>query len=200
MSLEIEAGDYVAIMGPSGSGKSTLLNILGLLDVPTNGRYLLEGQDIAKETDARRSRRRNQTFGFVFQLFHLLPRLTVRENVLLPRLYGREELDDIEERADVLIRRLGLEARRRSFPGVLSGGERQRVAIARALLNEPRILLADEPTGNLDQAAGREVLDIFRELSREGQTLVVVTHDSNVAAEAQRVLSMSDGRLTECQP
>ena len=199
LDLQIEQGEYLAITGPSGSGKSTLLNVLGLLDKPSAGRYLFEGRDLSGLTERERCRLRNARIGFVFQLFHLIPQLTVRENVVLPLLYSSEFFSNAgaEERAAEILERLGMAERLSAWPATLSGGERQRVAIARALINQPKIILADEPTGNLDQKSGAEVLGILRELSLSGQTIVVITHDMEVASEAGRRVRVVDGSLQQ---
>jgi len=200
IDLHIEAGDYVAIMGPSGTGKTTLMNILGLLDRPTAGRYEFEGKDVTTLGDAALSRIRNRRIGFVFQLFHLLERLTVLDNVLLPLLYTSPYPDDAVTRASALLHTVGLADRTGFRPSALSGGQRQRAAVARALINDPALLLADEPTGNLDSAAGAEVMDLFDGLNQQGRTIVVITHDTEVARWARRLVRISEGRLTERRP
>jgi ABC-type lipoprotein export system ATPase subunit len=200
VTLRIDHGEFVAIMGPSGCGKSTLLNVLGLLDRPDSGRYLLNGVDTATLDDDARSAARNRTFGFVFQQFHLLDRATAARNVMLPLLYADHEPDDANARAERLLADVGLSHRMRYLPSELSGGEQQRVAIARALMNDPALVLADEPTGNLDAAAGAEVLHIFQTLIARGRTVIVVTHDTTVAAAAQRTVFLEDGRLSAAPP
>jgi putative ABC transport system ATP-binding protein len=196
VSLDIRRGDYLAIVGPSGSGKSTLLNLLGALDVPTSGDVLFEGQSLSRwgNLDAFRS----QKIGFVFQSFYLLPTLTAVENVQIPMFEGSLSLEERVERAQELLRSVGLERRLHHRPMQLSVGERQRVAIARALANRPPLLLADEPTGNLDSHSGEEILDLFDQLHREqGETLVVITHSAEVAQRAQRVVEIRDGRIVK---
>jgi ABC-type lipoprotein export system ATPase subunit len=193
VSLSITAGEFVAVMGPSGSGKSTLMNVLGLLDTPDSGAYLLDGADVRTLSADRRAVIRNERIGFVFQAFHLLHRTTAVENVELPLVYSeRRETDGLGRKA---LERVGLADRATHFPNELSGGQQQRVAIARALVQEPALILADEPTGNLDSASSGEILDIFRSLNRTGTTIVVITHDLNVARQADRVVSIADGRI-----
>jgi putative ABC transport system ATP-binding protein len=195
LDLEVGEGEFVALMGSSGTGKSTLLNILGCLDVPTGGRYYLDGVEVGGMDDAERSRVRNEKLGFVFQQFHLLPRADALANVLLPLVYSRQYPKDARERARGLLGLVGLHDRMHHTPGQLSGGQQQRVAIARALVNQPRLLLADEPTGNLDRASTAEIMELFRKLHRAGNTIIMVTHDEAVAESASRVLRMSDGRI-----
>jgi putative ABC transport system ATP-binding protein len=197
VDLTIERGEFVAIMGPSGSGKSTLLNVLGALDRPDQGTYRLEQQDVGGLDDDAASDLRNRRIGFVFQSFHLLPRLTVLENVLLPQRYAAVADSSAPERARQLLGRIGLAERIHHRPGELSGGQLQRAAVARALLNQPALLLADEPTGNLDSKSARDVLGLFGELHAAGQTLVLVTHDPEIAAIAQRTIFLRDGRIAE---
>ena len=195
VDLTVPAGQFVAIVGPSGSGKSTLLNILGCLDRPSAGRYELDGIDVSTFDDERASDFRNRRIGFVFQSFHLLPRLSVLENVLLPRRFLREPAPDIEIRAHALLERIGLGQRKDHRPEQLSGGQMQRVAIARALLMRPALLLADEPTGNLDSRSAAEVLGMIDEVHGQGQTVILVTHDHDVAARAQRRVQVRDGKV-----
>ena len=197
IDLRVAPGEFVAIMGPSGSGKSTLLNVLGALDRPDTGRYRLARDEISALDDDAASDVRNRRIGFVFQSFHLLPRLTVRENVLLPQRYARHADPGAAERAVALLERIGLGQRIGHLPGQLSGGQLQRAAIARALLNQPALLLADEPTGNLDSRSAADVLELLRELHAGGQTLVLVTHDPAIAAGAQRTIHLRDGRIAE---
>ena len=196
VDADVGAGEFVAITGPSGSGKSTLMHILGCLDSATSGTYRLDGEDISTLSGKRLAHVRNCKVGFVFQTFNLMPRLTVEENVALPLKYrGGVPRAERRARAHKLLERLGLGPRIGHRPDELSGGERQRVAIARALVGEPAILMADEPTGNLDSKAGNEVLATFAELHAAGHTIVLVTHDPGVAARAERVIQMSDGRV-----
>ncbi|HUC41645.1 MAG TPA: ABC transporter ATP-binding protein [Gemmatimonadales bacterium] len=196
VDADVAAGEFIAITGPSGSGKSTLMHILGCLDSPTSGTYRLDGEDVGTLSGKRLAHVRNRKVGFVFQTFNLMPRLTVEENVALPLKYrGGVPRAVRRARALQLLARLGLSDRVGHRPDELSGGERQRVAIARALVGEPAILMADEPTGNLDSQAGSEVLKTFAELHAAGHTIVLVTHDPGVAARAQRVIQMSDGRV-----
>src|SRR5919201_3338616 len=196
VSLGIERGEMTAIMGPSGSGKSTLLHLLGALDTPSSGQILLAGQRYDGLGDGELTRLRREKIGFVFQFFNLLPSLTAEENVLLPALIAGRRGAEVRDRARALVERVGLGARAHHLPGELSGGERQRVSIARALLMQPEIVLADEPTGNLDTRATESVLDLLRELNaKEGQTLVIVSHDPAAAATAGRVIFLRDGRV-----
>ena len=195
IDFKIEEGEYVAIMAPSGTGKSTLLNILGTLDKPTEGKYLFKDKDLTELDDDQLSQLRNKSIGFVFQLFNLLNRVSVLDNVLLPLLYATNYPKDAKERAIHLLNMVGLSERIHFKPNALSGGQQQRVAIARALINEPDVLLADEPTGNLDSKSSEEILNIFDEIHRQGRTLVVVTHELDVAKRAQRVITMKDGKV-----
>jgi putative ABC transport system ATP-binding protein len=194
VDLRLGSGEFVALMGPSGSGKSTLLQLLGCLDTPSSGAYFLEGRDVSTLSAAERSRLRNQKIGFIFQTFNLLPRLNALENVTLPLLY-RKKTSDAYKLAQRALARVGLTARLGHLPNELSGGERQRVAIARALVTDPAILLADEPTGNLDSRTGMEVMQLLVSLWHDGRTILLVSHDPNVAAYAQRTLNMQDGRI-----
>ena len=196
VSLKIDNGEFVAIMGASGSGKSTMLNILGCLDVPTSGSYLLDGVEVAKRSRRELAIIRNRKLGFVFQNFNLLPRTSAIENVELPDIYlGRLSRSQRRRRAVELLRRVGLGGRGTHTPAELSGGQQQRVAIARALMNEPPVLFADEPTGNLDTKSSVEIMNLFTELSNEGITIVMVTHEDDIAAYAKRHLVMRDGHL-----
>ena len=197
MSLFVESGEFVAIMGTSGSGKSTLMHILGVLSQPDSGSYFLNGSDMLSLDDSGQSRARANWIGFIFQTFHLLPELDVVGNVSVPFLYKTLDKETRDTRICDAIERVGLTHRRKHKPAELSGGEMQRVAIARALVVDPLLILADEPTGNLDARNSREILHIFRELHKAGSTIIMVTHDSQVAAAAQRTLLMKDGALTE---
>lgn len=197
ISFAIQPGQYVAIMGASGTGKSTLMNILGCLDKPTAGHYRLEGTDVVDLDDEELSYVRNRKIGFVFQQFHLLPRTTAWKNALLPLIYADHYPEDAEELAERALGLVGLSDRVDYRPNQLSGGQQQRVAIARALINNPAILLADEPTGNLDSRSGAEVMAIFQRLHREGRTIITVTHDRQIAEHAQRVIVLKDGRIAE---
>jgi putative ABC transport system ATP-binding protein len=195
VSLEVRHGESLAIMGPSGSGKSTLLAILGCLDRPTQGAYLLEGVELSRLDDASLSRIRNRSIGFVFQSFHLIPQLSVLENVEAPLLYGAAPPEAWRDRALECLRRVGLLHRADHRPSELSGGEAQRAAVARALVAQPSILLADEPTGNLDSATGEQIADLLDELHGEGRTVVTVTHNEALARRSQRTIRLRDGRL-----
>ena len=197
VSLSVAEGEYVAIMGPSGSGKSTLMNVLGLLDTPTAGSYRLRDREVAHLDDDALSETRNREIGFVFQTFNLLPRMTALGNVELPLTYAGFGPAERRRRAEELLAQVGLADRMHHRPSELSGGQRQRVAIARALCNRPALLLADEPTGNLDSATAREILDLFDTLHRGGHTIVLVTHDAEVGARAQRTIHMRDGRVQQ---
>ena len=193
VSLDIERREFVAIVGVSGSGKSTLMNIIGLLDVPTSGQYLWDGEDVTSLDPNRQAEMRNTKIGFVFQAFHLLPRTTALENVELPLLYSdRQSIKDLSRRA---LETVNLTDRVHHCPSELSGGQQQRVAIARALVNEPDLLLADEPTGNLDRASALEIISIFQSLNRAGRTIVLITHDQDVAASAGRIVRLERGRM-----
>ena len=197
VDLRVDEGDYLSIVGPSGSGKSTMLNILGLLDRPTIGEYVLSGTPTKNLGDDERAAVRARSLGFVFQAFHLLPRRTVLENVMMPMLYSGTPRADREPRAREALHRVGLDHRVDFRPGVLSGGERQRVAVARAVVTRPRVLLADEPTGNLDRATTLEIMELLEELHADGLTLVLITHDVHVAERATRTVRIADGRLDE---
>jgi len=195
VDLQVNAGEFVAIMGSSGSGKSTLLNILGFLDRQSTGSYRFEGAGLSQADDDTLSALRNQKIGFVFQQFHLLERANALRNVMLPLLYAEGDSAQDEARAARALEAVGLATRAHHRPGELSGGEQQRVAIARALVNDPALILADEPTGNLDSKSGGEILDIFEKLHAAGRTIVLVTHDSAVAARADRIVRLEDGRI-----
>jgi putative ABC transport system ATP-binding protein len=203
VSLEIEAGEFIAIMGPSGSGKSTLMNILGCLDRPTQGRYWLAGEDVSTLNKAQLADVRNRRVGFVFQSFNLLRRATALKNVMLPLLYQRRNgvhLPSRAERARAALTSVGLADRMQHLPNQLSGGQQQRVAIARALVNDPAMILADEPTGNLDSQSSADILGLLHELHRRGRTIVMVTHEADIAAHAQRIIHVRDGRIAEPAP
>ena len=197
VDLMVAPGEFVAVTGPSGCGKSTLLNLIGGLDSPTTGEMRLRGERIDQAGEARRARLRRSEIGFVFQFFNLILNLTVRDNVELPALLAGVPAREARRRTTELLERLGLEGTGERVPGDLSGGQQQRVAIARALVNRPSLLLADEPTGNLDSSAAREVMAVLRERHREGQTIVLVTHDLRIASSADRVISMRDGRIAD---
>lgn len=197
INLRVSDGEYVSIVGPSGSGKSTMLNILGLLDRPTVGEYRLAGELTGGYTEDERAAVRARRLGFVFQAFHLMPRRTVLENVMLPMLYSGTPRAERSERARAALERVGLGHRVGFLPGLLSGGERQRVAVARAVVTQPRVILADEPTGNLDQATTADIMALFEELNAGGLTFVVITHDQSVADRAERRIRIADGRMSE---
>lgn len=197
INLSVEDGDYLAIMGPSGSGKTTLMNIIGCLDVPSSGSYMLCDQDIGGANDDTLADIRNSSIGFVFQNYQLLPTLTALDNVALPLLYANVERSERRERAREALERMGLGDRVEHRPTQLSGGQCQRVAIARAMINKPRLLLADEPTGALDSSSGAQIMDVFGELNANGTTVVLITHDANVAARARLTRHILDGRLVE---
>ncbi len=197
INLRVAAGEYLAVTGPSGSGKSTLLNVLGLLDHPSGGHYLFEGRDTTTLDDQAQAELRNRRIGFVFQFFHLVPRLTARQNVELPMILAGIEPRERARRASHTLARLGMSDRVHHRPDQLSGGQRQRVAIARAVVMQPALLLADEPTGNLDQASGADVIRILEDLNQQGITLVVVTHDQSIASRAHRRVHIVDGRIDQ---
>lgn len=197
INLSVEEGEYVAIMGPSGSGKTTLMNIIGCLDLPTKGSYELAGQDVLKLKDKELSDLRLSSIGFVFQSFHLMPRETALENVALPLSYTGAKKAERKERATRALERVGLGDRLDFRPTQLSGGQKQRVAIARAMVNNPKILLADEPTGALDSKSGEQIMELFSKLNEEGVTIVMITHDANVAARAKRIVRIIDGEIYE---
>jgi putative ABC transport system ATP-binding protein len=193
IDLDIKRGEYVAIMGPSGSGKSTLMNLLGCLDTPTAGSYNLNGNDVSQMTDDELAEIRNTEIGFVFQTFNLLPRTTALENVALPMIYAGASRKERKERATKVLSDVGLADRMDHKPNQLSGGQRQRVAVGRALVNKPSIILADEPTGNLDSKTGMEIMGLFDEIHKAGNTVIMVTHEEEVAAHAKRIIRLRDG-------
>ena len=197
VSLEVKKGEFVAVMGPSGCGKSTLLNILGLLDRPTNGQYILDGKDMSALTEKERNVFRRGMLGFVFQSFNLIDELTVEENIELPLLYMKVPAAERKRRITDAMARMGITHRAKHFPSQLSGGQQQRVAIARAVVMQPKIILADEPTGNLDSKNGLEVMGLLRELHREGTTIVMVTHSARDAAYSDRIVSLFDGCVVD---
>ncbi len=193
INLNIDKGEYVALMGPSGSGKSTLMNLLGALDTPTKGNYKLNGQDVEKLSDKELAEIRNKEIGFVFQTFNLLPRTTALDNVALPLVYAGYSKSKRAERAKQVLKQVGLGDRMTHKPNELSGGQRQRVAVARALVNNPSIILADEPTGNLDSTTSEEIMELFDNLHQKGNTIILVTHEEDIAQHAQRIIRLKDG-------
>jgi putative ABC transport system ATP-binding protein len=195
VSLGIRRNEYVALMGPSGSGKSTLMNILGCLDTPTSGSYVLNGTDVSQLTDNELARIRNKEIGFVFQTFNLLPRSTALENVALPLVYAGVSRDERLDRAKAMLEGVGLANRMHHKPNELSGGQRQRVAVARALVNSPSIILADEPTGNLDSKTSIEIMGLFEEIHEKGNTIIIVTHEEDIAQHAHRIVRLRDGKI-----
>lgn len=196
INLSVEEGDYIAIMGPSGSGKTTLMNLIGCLDVPTKGSYILDGEDVSKASETRMATLRNKSIGFVFQQFNLLPKLSALDNVALPLLYAGVPRTERQERARAALVKVGLEDRLSFRPNQLSGGQCQRVAIARAIVGSPRLLLADEPTGALDTVSGQQVMELFSALNSEGVTIIMITHEQEIANCAKRVYHIRDGVLT----
>ena len=197
VNLTIRQGEYLSILGPSGSGKSTLMNIIGCLDTASSGKYILHGQEIEDLSEAELAQIRSSEIGFVFQNSQLLPRLTAQKNVEMPLIYAGVSPKERRNRARAMLERVGLSDRMGHYPGQLSGGQQQRVAIARTLVGNPSLLLADEPTGALDQKTGRQVMSLFQELNDEGRTIVMITHDTNIAAYAHRIVHIIDGELTE---
>jgi len=197
INLTIHTGEFLSILGPSGSGKSTMMNIIGCLDVPSSGKYLLSGNDIDDLDEIDLAKVRNKEIGFVFQSFQLLPRMSALQNVELPLIYSGLSSSERKKRAKSILERIGLSDKMRNLPNQLSGGQQQRVAIARALVTEPTILLADEPTGALDQKTGAQVMELFEELNNDGRTIIMITHDINIARHAKRVVNILDGYLTE---
>ncbi len=197
ISFEVKKGEFVAIMGPSGSGKSTLMNILGALDKPTQGEYFLEGEDVAKLDDDELAEIRNQKIGFVFQTYNLLPRTTALKNVFIPMMYGGLPKKEREKKANELLQKVGLKERVNHTPSQLSGGEQQRVAIARALAMNPKIILADEPTGNIASNQAMEIMEILQDLNKQGHTILIITHEEEIAEYAKRIIHIRDGKLTE---
>ena len=195
VSLKIERGEYIAIMGPSGSGKSTIMNILGCLDTPTSGSYHFEGEEVSRMDDNQLAGIRNEKIGFVFQTFNLLPRISSLQNVELPLIYGGVSLESRRKRASLVLERVGLGDRVNHKPNELSGGQRQRVAVARALANEPSIILADEPTGNLDSKTGEEIMVLFNQIHEAGNTIILVTHEEYIAENAHRIIRLHDGLI-----
>lgn len=195
INLSIERGEFAAIMGTSGSGKTTLMNLIGCLDVPTEGRYILADREVSRLTDDELSVIRNEHIGFVFQNFYLLPYATVLENVLLPTLYVESHKNDVEKRAMELLRLVGLEERAKFRPNQLSGGQQQRVAIARALINDPEMILCDEPTGQLDSKTAAEIIKLLAEMNTIGKTVIIVTHDQNIASRTRRIIQIKDGDI-----
>ena len=197
INLTVNSGEFLSILGPSGSGKSTLMNIIGCLDVPTSGKYFLSGNNIADMDETELAHIRNKEIGFVFQSFQLLPRLSALLNVELPLIYRSVSLSERRKRATEMLEKVGLSERMLYLPNQLSGGQQQRIAIARALVTEPTVLLADEPTGALDQKTGAQVMALFEEIHRSGRTIIMITHEINIAHHAQRIVNILDGNLTE---
>ena len=197
INLKITSGEFISILGPSGSGKSTMMNIIGCLDTPTSGEYILSGRKIDELDEIELAHIRSKEIGFIFQSFQLLPRLNALKNVELPLIYAGMHPADRKKRAEEMMLRVGLEEKMSHYPNQLSGGQQQRVAIARALSTNPTILLADEPTGALDQTTGQQVMQLFRELNKEGHTIIMITHDINIAKNATRIVNILDGNLTE---
>ena len=197
VNLTVHSGEFLSLLGPSGSGKTTMMNIIGCLDVPTSGKYLLSGNDIDDQDETELAFIRNKEIGFVFQNFQLLPRMTALQNVELPLIYSGLPVSERRKRATAILERVGLGDKLRNLPSQLSGGQQQRVAIARAVVTEPTVLLADEPTGALDQKTGEQVMELFEELNRDGRTIIMITHNIGIAAHAKRTVHILDGYLTE---
>ncbi|MDD5023358.1 MAG: ABC transporter ATP-binding protein [Candidatus ainarchaeum sp.] len=195
VSLKVNSGEFVAVVGPSGSGKSTLLHMMGILDDQTSGKIYLDGSDISKMNEDKKAEIRRNEIGFVFQMFNLIPSLTAIENVEIPQILIGIGKDERRRKAKEILKKLGMEKRENHFPNQLSGGEKQRIAIARALVNDPKIILADEPTGNLDSKRGSEILQVFQNLNKEGKTIVMITHDPNIAKNARRIVKIKDGKI-----
>jgi len=199
ISITINKGDFVAITGPSGSGKSTLMNIIGLLDIPTSGTYILDGTDVTKFSEDKQAFMRNRKIGFVFQSFNLLARSSALENVMLPAVYAGTDLEQRIENAKNLMEQVGLKDKLYNHPNQLSGGQQQRVAIARALMNNPEIILADEPTGNLDTKSGQDVMTLLKSFNKEGKTIVLITHEADIAKQAKRIVHVRDGIIEKSE-
>ena len=197
IDLEVKEGEFLAVLGPSGSGKSTLMNIIGCLDVPTAGEYILDGRQIGNQDERTLAKIRNQEIGFIFQSFFLMQRQTALQNVKLPLVYADVPEREQNERAEEMLRRVGLLDKKDYYPNQLSGGQQQRVAIARAMCNNPAILLADEPTGALDQKTGCQVMELFHEINEEGRTIIMITHDAKIASHAKRIVRILDGNIGE---
>ena len=195
IDLSVEKGEFISIMGPSGSGKTTLMNIIGCLDSPTNGTYHLNERSVSELDDDELAKIRNEEIGFVFQSFHLLPRSTALQNVMLPLKYAGCSENEAIERSKKVLEKVGLQDRVKHSPSELSGGQQQRVAIARALVNKPSILFADEPTGNLDSKTGNEVMNLFKDLNNQGQTIIIITHEDNIASQSNRIITIMDGLI-----
>lgn len=196
VSVSVKKGDFIAIIGPSGSGKSTMMNMIGALDIPTKGEIFLDEKNIANLHESDLAQIRGRKIGFIFQTFNLIPTLTAKENIALPMLFQGIQKEERMEKAEELLEKVGLKDRMEHLPSELSGGQRQRVAIARALANNPDVILADEPTGNLDSKTGKEILELFIKLNNDGKTIIIVTHDEDVAKHASKVLKMKDGKLS----
>ncbi len=196
INLTVYEGEFLSIMGASGSGKTTLMNIIGCLDIPTSGKYYLLGKDVSKLDDDHLSQIRNEYIGFVFQQFFLIPYLTALENILVPVVYSKKSFSQKETEAENILKMLGLEDKKNNKPSQLSGGQQQRVAIGRALINDPQLILADEPTGALDSKTAKEIMEIFVDLNKKGKTIILITHDPTIASYAHRIIKISDGKIT----